>query len=288
MYFFTQNWTTMWSKTSVQVEIFTLIYRLIYLFYINRRRVDFATDKIQRDWSLARRWNVLCPGVEGGEAAIRIPRGSKAAPCMLLTSPRLALNNYRAILFILMPRIARAFRHSVFSINVMSRLYGRPLSRRPTRCDSTRSGLDPVLLLRVLPAKPGEHSFAEEAKVANYRVAIREGGLMRSPMTGHIRPSFCSCRWTMPGDDSTLASKSTDRCVNPTTDAFVSVSHLFVFHPGSPSWIYLSLFSSLFLSDPPRLLSSSHRNIIVLLSRFVQYRTSWDPKRDRIQVTSAS
>lgn len=32
----------------------------------------------------------------------------------------------------------------------------------------------------------------------------------------------------MPGDNSTLASKSTDRCVNPTTDAFVSVSHLLV------------------------------------------------------------
>lgn len=44
-----------------------------------------------------------------------------------------------------------------------------------------------ALLLRVLRAKPGEHSFAEEAKVANYRVASREGGLMRSPMTGHIR-----------------------------------------------------------------------------------------------------
>lgn len=54
-----------------------------------------------------------------------------------------------------------------------------------------------ALLLRVLRAKPGEHSFAEEAKVANYRVASREGGLMRSPMTGHIRPPFCSCRWTM-------------------------------------------------------------------------------------------
>lgn len=201
------------------------------LFYANRRRVDFAADKVQRDRSLVRRWNVLCPEVEGetrgGEAAIRIPRGSKAAPCMLQTSPRLALNNYRAILFILMSCIARAFRHSVSSINVMSRLYG-PLSRRPTWCSSTRSGLGPVLLLRVLRAKPGEHSFAEEAKVANYRVASREGGLMRSPMTGHIRPPFCSCRWTMPGDDSTLASKSTDRCVNPTTDAFVSVSHLLV------------------------------------------------------------
>ncbi|KAL2733351.1 hypothetical protein V1477_014319 [Vespula maculifrons] len=65
----------------------------------------------------------------------------------------------------------------------------------------------------VLRAKPGEHSFAEEAKVANYREASREGGLMRSTMTGHIQSPFCSTLDvdTMPGDDSTSASKSTDR-----------------------------------------------------------------------------
>lgn len=28
-------------------------------------KVDFAADRVQRDWSLARRWNVLCSGVEG-------------------------------------------------------------------------------------------------------------------------------------------------------------------------------------------------------------------------------
>lgn len=55
-----------------------------------------------------------------------------------------------------------------------------------------------ALLLHVLRAKPGEHSFAEEAKVANYRVASREGGLMQSPMTGHIQFPFL----LLPVDDA--------------------------------------------------------------------------------------
>lgn len=136
----------------------------------------------------------------------------RAAVRRHLACYRRALNNYRAILFILMLRIARAFRHSVSSpISVMSRLYGRSLSWRPTLRDPVRpSRHDRVyiaarraLLLRVLRAKPGEHSFAEEAKVANYRVASREGGLMRSPMTGHIRgplfaPAGGRCRATIP------------------------------------------------------------------------------------------
>jgi len=164
---------------------------------------------------------------------------------MLPTSPRLALNNYRAILFLLMhcPHCARVSSFRFFHQHYVTAV--RPFSFEATdpECDSTRFGpvqsacpccknrgciVRRALLLHVLRAKPGEHSFAEEAKVANYRVASREGGLMRSPMTGHIQSSFCSYLWTMPGDDSTLASKSTDRCVNPTTDAFVFVSHLLI------------------------------------------------------------
>jgi len=105
--------------------------------------------------------------------------------------------------------------------------------------------------LRVLRAKPGEHSFAEEAKVANYRVASREGDLMRSPMTGHIRTSFCFCQWTMLDDDSTLASKSTGRCVNPTTDAFVFVLiSSFSLCPESISLSFLLSPSTGFSSTP--------------------------------------
>lgn len=54
-----------------------------------------------------------------------------------------------------------------------------------------------------------------------------------------------SGRW--PGDDSTLASKSTDRCVNPTTDAFVFVSHLLV-SPASTRLSVLNLSLSFLLS----------------------------------------
>lgn len=115
------------------------------LFYANGGRVDFAADKVERDWSLARWWNVLCPGVEGetrgGFTAIRIPRGSKTAPCMLPTSPRLASNNYRAILFILMPRIAGVSSFRFFHQRYVTAV--RPFSfpaTDPVRLHAIRSG----------------------------------------------------------------------------------------------------------------------------------------------------
>lgn len=129
-----------------------------------------------------------------------------------------------------MPRIVPC--HSVSSVGLChddDAADRRSLRSPPAGGDPVRASALPALarfFFCVLRAKPGEHSFAEEAKVANYRETSREGGLMRrSPMTGHIRsPLFAPVpRAAMPGDDSTLASKSTDRCVNPITDAFVSV-----------------------------------------------------------------
>lgn len=129
-----------------------------------------------------------------------IPRGSKAAPCML-PSPR--AEQLPAILFISMSR-GIAFRHSVSS---PSRYVTAVLVSRPERdrCLSTiRSGPPRGSSARPSRKTWGEHSFAEEAKVeANYRVASREGGLMRSSMTGHIRcpplPPFLLLPLTMSG-----------------------------------------------------------------------------------------
>lgn len=73
-----------------------------------------------------------------------------------------------------------------------------------------------------------------------------------------------------------MASKSTDRCVNPTTDALAVVRLSSPrFHPALRPEPISFLSSFLLLPDPNhRHLSSSHRDIVVLLSRFVQYRTS--------------
>jgi len=124
-------------------------------------------------------------------------------PSLPLHSSRSTIT--RDIIYIDAPRRSMSFR------------FFRRVTSRPSPPPTSSS---PASSARVLCAKPGEHSFAEEAKVANYREASREGGLMRrSPMTDHIRsPPFCFCppRAAMPAGYSTLASKSTDRCVNPT------------------------------------------------------------------------
>lgn len=155
--------------------------------------------------------------------------------------------------------------------------YGRSLSRRPTRCDSRRSG----------PVRSGPQALADRADrvyVATRRASasfarpsrktwwafLRGRGEGRQLSSGEPRRRLnaipydgsYSGRLFAPAlldDDSTLASKSTDRCVNPTTDARSSPSsHLLVSTRLLVSWTSCLLLSTfLLLPDLPRLVSFS-------------------------------
>jgi len=137
-----------------------------------------------------------------GEAAVGIPRGNKAAPCMSPESParpppprHLALNDYPRYYLYRCPASFRVIPFLPPSYVTAARRARHRRRWRPLRPPRVRCRRSCASSARVLCAKPGEHSFAEEAKVANYREASREGGLMRrSPMTDHIRsPPFCFC-----------------------------------------------------------------------------------------------
>lgn len=199
----------------------------------------------------------------------------------MLPSPR-AEQLPRDIIYIDVPAACRSRSVIPFLRRVTSRPFpGRERQRETAVSRDPRS--DPVrfaVLLRVLRAKPGvEHSFAEEAKVeANYRAASREGGLMRSSMTGHIRCPNLPLFAPVADDDSTLASKSTDR--NSTTDTtylFLLLSFLHSLLSIRFPRAFLRLFSTGFFS--PLLLSRHVVIVVVLLSRRVRYSTVTFGKR---------
>lgn len=110
------------------------------------------------------RWNVPCPcrGVEGetrgGKAAIRIPRGSKAAPCMLPTIPspsRARVEQLpRNIIYIDAPHRARVSSFHFFHRSVMSRLGTAAAGPFPFPASSSDSLRDPVRFGPVWSARP--------------------------------------------------------------------------------------------------------------------------------------
>lgn len=205
-------------------------------------------------------------------ALIRIPCNSKAAPC-ILASPSPRVEQLPAILFISRSRIPFLPSRYVTAVGtIRSRFPGRPVSR----LDAIRSGprwwRKGRFFCASFAQNLGEHSFAEEAKVeANYREASREGGLMRSPMTGHIcspspAPFLLPRRWRfhVGVKEHRPLRKFYHRYARlrpsplPSSPSFLSISLL----SDSPGSFLLSIGTSSFFSHGP-----------------VQYGTSWDPKR---------